>query len=243
MSHNSAIIDRQILVIHRARPDAIASILPTRFRPRLFKDHAIAALSLVRLKPPKPRLMPSLITTQPEHLAHQIAIEWDANGQTRYGWFILRRDTTARSALLGGNIFPGKLNHARFHVHEQDARYRIHCDSDDQKSHVQVDAFAADFLPKTAIFASVEEAATFLQPATTFYTSATPSGDLEGLEIAPKNLPIQAMALWDAKSNLFQSDSSPLAEVDCAMLLRNVEYTWSESPAPATQTRAARPGA
>src|SRR5689334_25389535 len=110
MRPTSATIDRQILVIHRASQSATNALLPAPFRARLFKGHAIVALSLVRLKPPKPRLMPSLITTQPEHIAHQIAVEWTQNGATHTGWYILRRDTTARSVLLGGSIFPGKLH-------------------------------------------------------------------------------------------------------------------------------------
>jgi hypothetical protein len=231
MLASSAIIERQILVIYRASPEALAAILPAPFRPRIFRDRAIAALSMVRLKAPRPRLMPSLINTQPEHLAHQLAIEWDESGQTRAGWFILRRDTTARSPSIGGSIFPGKLNHARFHVHEDNGRYRIHCDSDDEQSHVRVDAFAADFLPKTAIFSSVEEATTFFEPATTFYTPATSTGELEGMEITPKQWPIHAMALWEAKSSLFEDAQlfpSGSLEIDCAMLLRNVEYESTE---------------
>src|SRR4051794_2652543 len=106
MSSTSATIDRQILVVYRATESAVSALIPAPFRPRLFKGHAIAALSLVRLKPPKPRLMPSLITTQPEHIAHQLAVQWTQNGQTHAGWYILRRDTTARSVLLGGSIFP-----------------------------------------------------------------------------------------------------------------------------------------
>lgn len=227
MSPTLATIDRQILVIYRAQESAANALLPAPFRARLFKGHAIAALSLVRLKPPKPRLMPSLITTQPEHIAHQIAVEWTHNGETRAGWYLLRRDTTARSVVLGGSIFPGKLNHGRFHVHEQDARFRITCDSDDDQSHVRVDAFGADFLPKEAIFATVEEATTFLQPATSIYTSATTTGELEGMEIVPKTWPIRAMALWEATSTLFgQAFPKDSFGVDCAMLLRNVEYEW-----------------
>jgi hypothetical protein len=232
MSPTSATIDRQILVTYRASEDAVNALLPRPFRARLFKNQAIAALSLVRLKPPKPRLMPSLITTQPEHIAHQIAVEWNSNGDTRAGWYILRRDTTARSVVLGGSIFPGKLFHGRFHVHEQDSRFRINCDSDDDQSHVRVDAFAADFLPKEAIFATLEEATTFLQPASTLYTSATPTGELEGMEIRPKDWPIRAMALWESTStfleNLIPKESLTL---DCAMLLRNVDYEWITAPA------------
>ena len=232
-SPTSATIDRQILVIYRASESAVNALLPAPFRARLFKNQAIVALSLVRLIPPKPRLMPSLITTQPEHIAHQIAVEWNANGETRAGWYILRRDTTARSAVLGGSIFPGKLFHGRFHVHEQDARFRINCDSDDDQSHVRVDAFAADFLPKEAIFASVEEASTFLQPARWFYTNATSTGELEGMEISAKTWPIRAMALWGSTSRVFEN-AIPKESLtpDCAMLLRNVEYEWTSAQPP-----------
>jgi hypothetical protein len=227
-SPTSATIDRQILVIYRAKENAVAALLPAPFRPRVFKDHAIVALSLVRLKPPKPRLMPSLITTQPEHIAHQIAVEWNHNGETRAGWYILRRDTTARSIVLGGSIFPGKLYHGRFHVHEQDGRFRINCNSDDDQSHIRVDAFAADFLPKEAIFASVEEAATFFQASTTLYTNATPTGELEGMEITPSTWPIRAMALWESSSTLLERlIPKESLTLDCAMLLRNVDYEWS----------------
>ena len=108
------------------------------------------------------------------------------------------------------------------------APFRITCDSDDDQSHVRVDAFAADFLPKEAIFATVEEATTFLQPATSTYTSATPKGELEGMEIVPKSWPIRAMALWEATSSVFEhAFAIDSLAVDCAMLLRNVEYEWT----------------
>jgi hypothetical protein len=223
-SPTSATIDRQILVIYRATENAVAALLPAPFRPRIFKDHAIVALSLVRLKPPKPRLMPSLITTQPEHIAHQIAVEWNHNGDTRAGWCILRRDTTARASLLGGNVVPGKLCHGRFHVHEQDGRFRIHCDSDDDRSHVKVDALTADFLPNTAIFKDVTEAAAFLAPATSLF-----AGKGEPMEVIPRESPYRAMAVWEAKSILFDAQAGAI-QVDCGLLLRNVDCTITSVP-------------
>src|SRR6187397_1241068 len=87
-------IKRRLLVNFRADPKAIQQILPSPFRPKLHRGHAIAGICLIRLEDIRPAGLPAIAGLSSENAAHRIAVEWtDSTGTPREGVFIPRRDT------------------------------------------------------------------------------------------------------------------------------------------------------
>ncbi len=88
------IIRRRILLNYRVAPDSVQRVLPSNFRPKLVKGHAIAGICLIRLENVRPKGFPSFTGISSENSAHRIAVEWnDESGRLHEGVFVPRRDT------------------------------------------------------------------------------------------------------------------------------------------------------
>src|SRR6266478_6527903 len=113
------IIQRRILANYRVDPAVIRGVLPAPFRPQLVDGSAIAGICLIRLSAVRPRFVPAALRIASENAAHRIAVEWEDGGVTRHGVYIPRRGSSSRlNRLLGGRLFPGIHNAARFEVLE-----------------------------------------------------------------------------------------------------------------------------
>src|SRR6266700_1462186 len=100
------LIDRRMLVNYRVRPEALRAILPAPFRPKLIDGWGMAGVCLIRLKQIRPRGMPAMLGIGSENAAHRVAVQWDANGETREGVYVVRRDSSSRlNTLAGGRLF------------------------------------------------------------------------------------------------------------------------------------------
>lgn len=116
----------------------------------------MAGICLIRLQHVRPKFLPAFLGLSSENAAHRIAVEWDANGETKEGVFVPRRDTSSRiNTLLGGRVFPGIHSHADFDIQEHDDHYRIKLTSDDNHTHLLVEGQVGDGLPSTSVFGSV----------------------------------------------------------------------------------------
>src|SRR5271168_187944 len=110
------LIKRRILVNFRADPTTVGRLLPEPFRPKLYRDHAIVGICLIRLEQIRPAGLPALVGMSSENAAHRIAVEWTGEaGKSCEGVFIPRRDTgSVVNQLAGGRIFPGEHHAATF---------------------------------------------------------------------------------------------------------------------------------
>src|SRR5215469_6808390 len=81
-------IERRMLVNFRCRPDALARILPTPFRPKLVNGWGMAGICLIRLGGVRPIFLPPIAGLKSENAAHRIAVEWDEGGANREGVYI-----------------------------------------------------------------------------------------------------------------------------------------------------------
>lgn len=107
------VIRRRILANFRVDPQVMQQQLPSRFRPKLQGDFAVAGICLIRLDHIRPRFVPESVGLNSENAAHRVAVLWDEDGTTREGVFISRRDTNSQlNHLLGGRIFPGEHHQA-----------------------------------------------------------------------------------------------------------------------------------
>jgi hypothetical protein len=111
-------IDRRILINFTVDPKDVEKIIPSPFRPKLYKDKAIVGICLIRLKNIKPKGLPDFVGISSENGAHRIAVEWANDGQIKEGVFIPRRDTSLRlNTIVGGRIFPGKHHFGKVQRH------------------------------------------------------------------------------------------------------------------------------
>jgi hypothetical protein len=91
--------------------------------------------------------------------------------------FIPRRDTNSLiNRAAGGRVFPGEHHAAKFEVTEEGRNISLAMNAMDGSISVSVSATAADALPASSCFASVQEASSFFEPGALGY-SATRSGE------------------------------------------------------------------
>src|SRR5687767_2748279 len=145
-----------MLVNYRVDPAVAQRLLPPPFRPKLAHGYAVAGVCLIRLKHIRPTFLPFAVGIGSENAAHRFAVEWDRDGGRQEGVYIPRRDTNSHlNTLVGGRLFPGEHNHARFDVDESADRLRVSYASDDGSTRVSVAGRIAESLPAGSIFASL----------------------------------------------------------------------------------------
>lgn len=223
-------IDRRILVNYRVDPDILARLLPPPFRPQRVHGVAMAGICLIRLKRIAPRFMPGFLGISSENAAHRFAVEWDRNGQVQQGVYVPRRDTSSRlNTLAGGTLFPGVHHHARFLVNEQDDHYRVELNSDDQKTHVAVQASLAKELPSSSVFSSLQEASDFFEAGSLGYSAAAKADQYDGLELRSLSWQVQPLEVAGVESSYFEDRElfpAGTIELDSALLMRDIQHEW-----------------
>lgn len=224
------LIDRRILVNYRVGPDVLLKLLPSPFRPKLVRGHGMAGICLIRLKQVRPRFLPGLVGISSENAAHRIAVEWEENGQRREGVYIPRRDTSSRfNELVGGRLFPGVHHHAHFQVVEGDGRYHVALDSDDDSTHLAIEATVTDEWPVGSVFASLAEASAFFEKGALGYSATRRPGEYDGLELRTLRWHVESLKVTSVRSSFFEDrELFPKGSVkfDCALLMRGIDHEW-----------------
>ncbi|ASK28715.1 hypothetical protein CEY12_00685 [Chryseobacterium sp. T16E-39] len=224
-------IDRRILINFTADPKIVEKIVPSPFRPKLYKNKAIVGICLIRLKNIKAFGLPDFMGFGSENGAHRIAVEWDENGELKSGVYIPRRDTSSRiNSLVGGRIFPGKHYHAKFNVKEKDQNYHIDFTSSDQLV-TSIDAKEALTFDTHSIFETLEQVSDFFQEGSLGYS---PNKDkFEGLQLNTYQWEMKPLEVLDVKSTFYENEHLfPKGSIafDNALLMTNIEHTWHTMP-------------
>jgi hypothetical protein len=224
------IIDRRVLVNFRVDPDVLSCVCPAPFRPHIINGFGVAGICLIRLKHIRPRFLPSFLGISSENAAHRIAVEWDADGDTRTGVFIPRRDTSSLlNAFAGGRIFPGVHNLARFDVSETDNKYHIEMDSLDGSVHVAVDGQPTTELPAGSIFPTVAACSRFFEAGSLGYSPATSVSKFDGLELQSFNWHVEPLTITHVQSSYFDDRKmfpTDAVTFDNALLMRGIDHEW-----------------
>ena len=224
------VIDRRMLINYRVDPDVLARILPAPFRPHVVRGCGVAGICLIRLQNVRPAHLPSWLGIGSENAAHRVAVEWDSDGQTSHGVYILRRDTNSRlNSLAGGRLFPGVHHHARFQIHETADHFEVAMQSDDRTASISVVADLAAAWPTSRVFRSLAEASAFFEHGSLGYSPSHTAGTFQGLELQCQNWQAQPLEVRSARSSLFDDkDHFPpgTIELDCALLMRGIAHQW-----------------
>lgn len=221
------VIDRRMLINFTADPQAVAKILPSPFRPKIYKGKAIVGICLIRLKEVRPKGLPAWLGVSSENGAHRIAVEWDENNQVKEGVFIPRRDTSLMlNTLLGGRLFPGKHHRAKFHVVEQGNDYHIDFTSEDH-TQIAIDAKETEQLNPNSIFETMENVSDFFEKGAIGYSPNREKFD--GLKLKAYTWKVRPLTVSHVKSSFFEDENIfPKGSIhfDNALLMTKIEHEW-----------------
>lgn len=228
------VIDRRVLLNYRIDPDALRCVLPEPFQPKLYNGYGIGGVCMIRFKELRPRFVPSWLGLGSENAAHRIAVQWDQDGEQREGVFIPQRDTNSWfNKTLGGRVFPGIFQRSKFDGHETDSTVSLRIVQADLGTEISFRGHLADSLPTTSIFPTLEEAASFFSLGATGYSATQSEGHFHGMELRSLNWSVSPLIIDEARSCFFDDEHRfPIgtAELDCALLMRNIEHEWHSRP-------------
>ncbi len=224
------IIDRRLLINFRVDPDSVRKLLPAPFRPQLVNGHSIAGICLIRLKQLRPKFLPWIFGVTSENAAHRIAVEWDANGETRTGVYVPRRDTSSRlNAAAGGRLFPGRYFHAQFEVEENEDHFEVAMTSRDGKASVKVAGSVSLKLSPDSTFTGMSDISAFFRNGSLGYSPSRKPGSFDGMELCPSHWNVDAFEVDEVESSFFNDPSTfpeGSVEFDSALLMRDIEHEW-----------------
>ncbi len=220
-------IDRRILINFIADPIVVEKILPSPFRPKIYKGKAIVGICLIRLKNIKPKGFPGFPGISSENGAHRIAVEWDEDGIVKEGVFIPRRDTSFwLNTIVGGRLFPGIHHLAKFNVIETKEKYHIDFLSSD-KTQISIDATEVDTFDKNSIFETLDNVSNFFERGAVGYS---PNGKkFDGLKLETYQWKVKPLKVSEVKSSFFENEllfPNGSIKFDNALLMTKVEHEW-----------------
>ncbi|MEX2114105.1 MAG: DUF2071 domain-containing protein [Pirellulales bacterium] len=225
------IIRRRILVNYRVDPDVIQRLIPVRFKPKLYEGHAIAGICLIRLEQVRPKSLPAMFGLHSENAAHRVAVTWnDERGELREGVFIPRRDTNSLlNHWVGGRLFPGEHQRARFTIREAREEIDFRMRSLDGKVAVELLGSTATELPKSSIFGSVAEASRFFAAGSLGYSPTRNPCRFDGMLLEIARWQVLPLAIRSVHSSFFANAAQfppGSAEFDHALIMRDLTHSW-----------------
>ena len=229
------VIKRRLLVNFRADAENIQKILPTAFRPKLYKNKAIAGICLIRLEQMRPKMMPEFLGLSSENAAHRIAVLWDdETGETREGVYIPRRDTDSFiNSTIGGTLFPGEQNRADFTVEREAGEIDFAMASKDKKIAVELKGRIARALPETSLFSSLDEASKFFEPGSLGFSVTGGGKSLDGIVLKTEEWKVDAFAVDFVHSSFYDNETifpKGSIEFDHALIMQNIAHEWHSAP-------------
>jgi hypothetical protein len=227
-------IERRVLLNYRLDPVTLQRVLPFPFRPNLYKGYGVGGVCMIRFRGLRPRPFPEWVGLGSENAANRIAVEWDQDGERREGVFISRRDTASRlNKIFGGRVFPGIFQRSMFQVQEDGASVSVRIVRNDGGEEVAFAGRAAESLPATSIFPSINEATGFFSLGATGYSPTHADRHYHGMELRCLNWTVAPLTIEEARSCFFGNTErfpAGTAELDCALLMRNVTHEWHSRP-------------
>ncbi len=224
------IIKRRVLVNFRCEPDAIQKILPDGFRPKLYKNKAIAGICLIKLEHIRPKHLPEFIGISSENAAHRIAVEWNENGETKEGVFVPRRDTDSLlNQLAGGRIFPSEHHKAIFNISEDESKISYAMRSTDGDVSLKFTGKTTDKFPADSVFDSLQEASDFFEKGSLGYSSNKTETNLDGIKLQIDDWQVRPLEINNVESSFYNDETifpKDTIKFDHALLMQNIEHEW-----------------
>ncbi|MFE6735338.1 DUF2071 domain-containing protein [Microbacterium sp. NPDC057650] len=222
---------RRLLVSYRIDPEVARAIVPAPLRPQLVAGHALGGFCVLGLDAIRPAWMPGPLGLRSENTAHRMAVEWDEDGETRTGVYILERHSTAWHAVLfGGRLFPGVHRHARFTIDESGDRYALTMDAGDEILEADVEVggeWESDFFP------TVQAASDFYHSGRIGWSRGTDGSTLEAVALAADGWSVEPAQVHSVHSSFFESLPAGSAVLDHVVVMRDLPIRMDAPGGPA----------
>jgi hypothetical protein len=228
------VIARRVLLNYRLDPAALRKVLPAPFRPKLYRGTGIGGVCMIRFHQLRPRMTPAWLGLGSENAAHRIAVEWEQDGALHEGVYIPQRNTNSWfNAVFGGRVFPGIFTRSRFEAHEDADAVRVRIVEEDGREQLAFAGRPASSLPASSVFPTLAEAAGFFSLGATGYSATRAPGHYHGMELRCPRWTIEPLHIEAVRSRFYEdAELFPrgAAEVDCALLMRDVDHEWHSRP-------------
>jgi len=223
------LIARRILLNYRVDPTAIASVLPSPFKPVTHKGFAVVGVCLIRLEQLRPKQFPAFLGLTCENMAHRIAVQYPTTDGLQKGVFIWRRDTQQRLiSTMGGRIFPGAHQLAQFIVQDDGNAIRMDIQTGQHKADVHLDVAPVSNL-NTPLFENLSEASHFFRQGDCGFSPTRSQMGFDGLRLSTTRWVMQPLEIHHAQAMFYTELSQRLGvpiELDCALLMRDIPHDW-----------------
>jgi hypothetical protein len=226
------VIARRVLLNFRADPEIVQKLLPWPFEAEQREGSAIVGVCLIRLERLHPKGTPSWAGITSENMAHHVAVRYRTPNGLQRGVFIWRRETSQPLvALLGGRLFLGVHQPAKFYVKEADGSVSMEVRTVDGATDISFSSTVSSKWQPTRAFHTLDDASRFFQGGDFGFSCSLKGNSLEGMQLRisrwsliPLSVQLNEAAFYFNQS-VFPKGS---IEFDCGMMMRSVPHEWHE---------------
>lgn len=220
-------VRRRLLVTYRVDPVVARQLVPEPFRPQIVNGSAVAGVCMIGLQSVRPGWLVPRIGFRTENVAHRIAVEWDEDGLTRSGVYIVERHSSSLLPVIaGGRLFPGVQKRGRFELDETATRFRVKMSA--PGIDVAVDArLGGKWI--SSLFPTVEAASEFYRNGSVGWSPKPDGSGLEPLELTSTEWAVEPAELLSVHSSFFDAMPEGAAIFDSVVAMRDLPFVW-ETP-------------
>ena len=221
---------RRLLLTYRVDPDVARTIVPAPFRPQIVDGSAVAGICLIALTELRPGWLQPRIGIATENSAHRFAVEWEEGEETRTGVYVTERHSSGVVPVIGGGrFFPGMQRRARFDIDESDTRFRVRMDAPEES--VTADIDLTDEWEST-LFPTIDAASDFYRAGAIGWSPRRDDRGAEALELTSTRWEVHAGRVNAVASSFFDRLPPGAAEIDSALVMRDIPVTWRRPERP-----------
>jgi hypothetical protein len=218
-------VRRRILVSYRVDPALAQELLPDGFRPQLVDGSAVAGVCLIGLQSVRPGWVRPRVGISTENAAHRIAVEWDENGETHTGVYIVERHSSGLLPVLaGGRLFPGVQKRARFDVDDTDSSFRVAMTSFGTSVFVNVE-LSSEW--SSTLFPTMDAASAFYKAGAVGWSPRRGGAGVEPIELTSSAWAVEPGHVVGLRSSFFDALPAGAAILDSVLVMRDVPVVWA----------------
>ncbi|MEO9254358.1 MAG: DUF2071 domain-containing protein [Tepidiformaceae bacterium] len=217
-------VRRRLLISYRVDPTVAQTLIPEPFRPQLVDGSAVAGVCMIGLQSVRPGWLRPRLGFQTENVAHRIAVEWDENGVTRSGVYIVERHSSSLLPVLaGGRLFPGVQKRASFTLNETASRFRVAMSAPGTRVAVDVE-LGGEWT--SSLFASVQAASAFHENGAVGWSPRRDGNGVEPLKLTSKDWAVIPGQVISVQSSFFDELPEGSAVLDSVVVMRDLPFFW-----------------
>lgn len=217
-------IERRVLLNYRAEPTSVQKLLPSGMRARVINGYALVGVCMIRFAQLRPQGLPTWVGMGSENAAFRISVDWDEDDARHTGVYVLQRVTNhPLIRVLGGRLFPGVHQRARFECHETDDSVAIDIEIPSQQP-VRVHGQTSTTW-SSQVFSSHEDASAYFSQDTIGYSPKRCGATCEGLRLDCLEWATQPLATTINEAG-FWTEQLPGCVYDHSLIMHRIPHRW-----------------